>query len=302
VPNRAAARYYFQGLNTLHLVYLQYGDWASAQQVLDSLVKVQTPIIGHLNISWLLTYWQALGQFACVLKSYDLNDTTSANTCFAKLTELYEWLAPYMNRPSENGYQVAYRAYNALGVHKAEAQGILLALQGNFNESLQILAAANVSEIEIPYNEPPIYVRPVLQSYVNVLTRQAVLEPANKEKYLQDAVGIYQQIITSAWHNDSGFYLFELGYIYAQLGNVEQATATFRKFQGVWHSADQNLVQVQAANAYLLAVNNNVAPVSDSEHTVVILLSVFLGVIGIALIVVLALYIRKGRGDYVPIK
>jgi tetratricopeptide (TPR) repeat protein len=249
VYNRPAARYYFQGLVALPLLHFQYADWAEAQTALTLIIKFLEPSIINSPTAWLLKYYDALRQYACVMEAYNSADLPTATTCFAQLQSQHSALDVFMNRSTENGFQVGARSYISLGVNVEEAEGVILAISHKWEAALIALAAANASEAKIPYNEPPVYTRPVLATYADVLQRMA--NATGDPLYLQEAVTIYGQILASPWHNNSGFGWFGVGYSYSLLKNVPAAKFAFKEFLSVWNTADPQLPQVVYAKLYL---------------------------------------------------
>jgi len=249
VYNRPAARYYFQGLLALPLLHFQYSNWAEAQSAITLTIKFLQPAVSNSPTAWLLDYYDALRQYACVMEAFEHNNYYYASTCYAKLHSLYSSLDIYMNRSTENGFQVGARCYVALGVSVQEAHGLVLAVTRKWDEALSQLIIANASEGIIPYNEPPIYTRPVLESIARVYIQRA--NATGNSTFLSQAVLTYAGILDSPWHNNSGFGWYGIGYSYSLLGNKPAATFAFKEFLKVWQFADQDLPQVVYAKLYL---------------------------------------------------
>jgi len=201
------------------------------------------------------------------MQAFDEENGAQAVSCLSGLAQQYTYLDPIMNVATENGFQVGQRSYISLGVNLAEANGTYYALLKEYDMALGLLAQANVSEGLIPYNEPPVYTRPVLATYANVLFR--LWNSSSDSQYLLDAVEIYTEIIHSPWHNNSGFGWYGIGYSYATLGNVTAAKAAFSYFLDVtWASADPTLPQVIYARQYLASHGSSTTTsgVGDSMH------------------------------------
>jgi len=265
IESRSAARYYFQGLVALPFLYFQYSNWSAAISSLNTIHSLLTTQLDN-STAWLLNYYDGLLQYAQVMQAYDQGDAAAARTSLAKLAELYASLNSTMNIVTENGFQVGQRSYISLGVNLAEANATYYALLKQYNLALPLLAAANVSEGEIPYNEPPVYTRPVLTTYADVLFD--LFDATSDTRYLYQAVDIYTQIIHSPWHNNTGFGWYGIGYTYGKLNNVTGANAAFSYFLNVtWKTADQDLPQVRYAKNYINSHPNDEGSSSGTMET-----------------------------------
>eukprot|EP00026_Physarum_polycephalum_P005286 Phypoly_transcript_05318.p1 GENE.Phypoly_transcript_05318~~Phypoly_transcript_05318.p1 ORF type:complete len:636 (+),score=75.94 Phypoly_transcript_05318:26-1933(+) len=276
VYNRPAARYYFQGLVALPLLHFQYSDWDEAQTALTLIIKFLQPAIGNTPTVWLLDYFDALKQYACVMGAFETSDYPVASSCYSILFSRFSSLAVFMNRSTENGFAVGARSYAALGVNVEEASGIILAINQQWDAALQQLLRANASEALIPYNEPPIYTRPVLESVAGVYLHRGNL--TGNDSYIRMAAITYSQILESPWHNNSGFGWFGIGYSYSLIEDVPAANYAFRQFLAAWATADANLPQVIYAKLYLnkTAEMQAVLAYSDQRFSFMLTLSLLM--------------------------
>lgn len=183
------------------------------------------------------------------MEAFETSDYPTASSCYSSLLSRFSYLSPYMNRSTENGFSVGARSYAALRVNVEEARGILLAINQQWDAALQQLLAANASEALIPYNEPPIYTRPVLESVAEVYLQLGNI--TGNSSYVRLAAITFSQILESPWHNNSGFGWFGIGYSYSLIDDVPAANYAFKQFLSVWDTADSNLPQIVYAKLYL---------------------------------------------------
>jgi len=247
------------------LLNFQYENWVQANTTLTTTIRFLTPSINGTSTGWLLNYYDALRQYACVMDAYGASDPSRGSVCLQNLITQYTYLGPYMNMSVEHGFQVGARSYFALSVNIAEAKGALLAAQQLYTSALAQLDKADALEAQIPYNEPPIYSRPVLATKANVYLRMGNYDLA---------VSTYRQILLNPWHNNSGFDLFGIGYSYALAQRRSDAINAFKIFLKTWASADQTLWQVVYAKSYINITAETcfvVITPTNSEHVIITL-------------------------------
>lgn len=257
--SRPAGRYFFQGLLISPLVLFLYEEWSQAELFLQSIVTYDEIYQDNGIKTWLPKYYEGLQKYACVMRNYKafVENVTfnlaEASDCTATLYNNLQILDDYMNKANENGFQVGQRLYISLIVNYNESQGALLAMTGKFDQATRVFLQANTSEFAIPYNEPPIYSRPVLASYCDLLYYLQANErnPTQKKAYQLRSISIYDSILHSPWHNNSGIYIYGKAYVYELMLDKDNAIKYYKDFLKVWARADPELYMIQHAIDYI---------------------------------------------------
>jgi predicted Zn-dependent protease len=131
---------------------------------------------------------------------------------------------------------------STLRIMAAELHGAVLMAQGNRAEADETFKNAAKAEADLGYREPPIYIRPVYESYAAALlaTGDATAARQAFERGLEQ-------------RPRSGFGLYGLALCSEKSGETARATKEFIAFLEAWKHADRSLAQIGHAREYVAA-------------------------------------------------
>jgi tetratricopeptide (TPR) repeat protein len=227
---------------------LRTANW---QQVLE-LLDVATIPDGRPNLAFLATQLRSV---AVGMRAIDMGDLAAATEASGSLDRAVpaehadpgrgEVPNPTTESPPKNQVRPDALLPPILGVLRImafELRGSLLMAQGRRAEAAEIFEKAASAEKDLGYREPPIYIRPVYESYGVALL--AAGDVAGARQAFERALGQRPR---------SGFELYGLALCSEKNGDIARALKEHRAFLDAWKNADRSILQVTHAREFVAA-------------------------------------------------
>jgi tetratricopeptide (TPR) repeat protein len=233
-------------------IVLRTGDWPQVTQLLSGFeAPASLP-----NLQFLA---RSLTEFAQGMQKAESKDFAQAETYSTSLdAELWRFSQQAKGEESAKKKQpstpsapvnafmspdpVLEPLLKNLAVMSLELRASILVGKGRTEDAEKLFAQARQEEKDLGYREPPAFIRPV----------------SEQEAVALMTAGLYPQART-AWQQaledrpNSGFPLYGLALVAEKYDEGQQATAAYQEFLTAWKTADPNLPQVQHAQRWMTA-------------------------------------------------
>eukprot|EP00054_Salpingoeca_dolichothecata_P037317 m.10548 g.10548 ORF g.10548 m.10548 type:complete len:640 (+) comp7432_c0_seq1:100-2019(+) len=295
--NRAVARYFFQGLASVPFMYIAAGMYSEAAMTLAGIVSFLTPRYQHTPTSYTMNYFMALQHFSEGMDAVvRRNDADSGALSLALFREQMQVMNETITKYKKAyDYSVGHRSYVALFANEKELEGRIFAAQGDFTSALQSLAEGDKFEKAIPYNEPPVYPRPVKMSEGEVYRMRAA-SASQAETDLWMAVAALEDTLSYPLNNNSAFAYYGLGLTYEAMGHLSNATMFYNKY--LMQTPDQNLPQTAHAKDFLKHGGGSSSSCSSWGSEQVAVVVVFAVALAVAIVTITYCVLNRGRRGY----
>ena len=234
-PDRSDSPYFyiFQISATGARLNIRFAQW---QPVIDHPLAFGAPD-SDVDV-FALAYRDGLVAYARGMQSLEKGDLKSAPAASDQLDALLWRTSQLEAEDKQKGMQK--NVQKILGVASLDLRGNLASQRGDFNQAQTLLTEAVTKERDIGYSEPPQYSRPALESLGYACIRAGRWDKARDafQKALQE-------------RPKSGFALYGIALTYEKQANRPEAVSAYRAFMDAWKNADLDLLQIQAAQAYL---------------------------------------------------
>jgi tetratricopeptide (TPR) repeat protein len=230
---------------------LRTADW----QLVSNLLRATTVPMELPNLQFLsgqlmtfATGMRALetGSIAAAREALDHFEQSMGHASSASSTAEAQPFAPAtLNRQTGPTLQVHSDALlppvlNTLSIMLLELRGSVLSAEGSAAAAASAFSQAATQEAELGYREPPIYIRPVYETWAAALGATRDWDGARRA---------YEQALIE--RRRSGFGLYGLALCIEKLGDTAGAKREYRQFLEAWKDADRHLPQLTHARQYL---------------------------------------------------
>jgi tetratricopeptide (TPR) repeat protein len=121
-----------------------------------------------------------------------------------------------------------------------ELQGAVAAANGDVDEGIELLERAVALEADIEYGEPRSNIHPAAESLAKLRAEKGDFEGAREA---------YESVLRQ--RPNAGMPLYGIARSYALEGDSKNARKAYEAFLAAWPEADDNLIQMSMARAWL---------------------------------------------------